>query len=458
MRLLKIIATVGPSVLDYNIIRKMIATGTDAFRINMSHGDPKQWEEFLELIDKASNEMGISVTKIADLEGPRIRLGNFEPIKLQQGQLLTLKYESSKIDGIPVDNKAFFAAIEQGDRVLIDDGKVTVEVESVEKDSAEVRVIEGEGLEPRKGLAVSGKEFDIPPITNKDVENMKFISEKNFDYVMASFIRNSSHIDIIRDALKKQGLENVSILAKIETPSGVKNIDEISEAADGIIVARGDLGMHFPLEELPIIQQKIIESARKKLKPVILATEIFMSMVERPVPSRGEISDVYKAVEEGVDGFLVTSETSIGKYPVQVIAWLSRVIQEAQKHIKPAKINETQFMEARIAKGVVELAESIEAEILSYAASTNMSKLIASFRPSKPIYTGTPSDEIARKLNIFWGIKPLIVGQANNEEEGLTSTEVFLLRDGIIGTGDTVIEAAWSKEHNTFIVKVKQIM
>ncbi len=275
---------------------------------------------------------------------------------------------------------------------------------------------------------------------------MKFISEKNFDYVMASFIRNSSHIDIIRDALKKQGLENVSILAKIETPSGVKNIDEISEAADGIIVARGDLGMHFPLEELPIIQQKIIESARKKLKPVILATEIFMSMVERPVPSRGEISDVYKAVEEGVDGFLVTSETSIGKYPVQVIAWLSRVIQEAQ------------FMEARIAKGVVELAESIEAEILSYAASTNMSKLIASFRPSKPIYTGTPSDEIARKLNIFWGIKPLIVGQANNEEEGLTSTEVFLLRDGIIGTGDTVIEAAWSKEHNTFIVKVKQIM
>ncbi|MDP8003401.1 MAG: pyruvate kinase, partial [Caldisphaera sp.] len=222
--------------------------------------------------------------------------------------------------------------------------------------------------------------------------------------------------------------------------------------------ARGDLGMHFPLEELPIIQQKIIESARKKLKPVILATEIFMSMVERPVPSRGEISDVYKAVEEGVDGFLVTSETSIGKYPVQVIAWLSRVIQEAQKHIKPAKINETQFMEARIAKGVVELAESIEAEILSYAASTNMSKLIASFRPSKPIYTGTPSDEIARKLNIFWGIKPLIVGQANNEEEGLTSTEVFLLRDGIIGTGDTVIEAAWSKEHNTFIVKVKQIM
>jgi pyruvate kinase len=363
VRLLKIVATVGPSNYDYNIIRKMIATGTDAFRINMSHGDQKQWEDFIGLINKASNELGITVTKIADLEGPRVRLGNFEPIKIQQGQNLILKYENSKAEGIPIDNRVFFSSIEQGDKVLIDDGKVSVEIETVEKDSAEVRVIEGDILEPRKGVVIAGKEFDMPPITDKDVNDMKFIASKDFDYVMVSFVRNSKHIDIIRETLKKQGANNIGLLAKIETPSGVKNIDEISESADGIVVARGDLGMHFPLEVLPIIQKRIIESARKKLKPVILATEIFMSMVERPVPSRGEISDVYKALEEGVDGFLVTSETSVGKYPVQVIIWLSRVIQEAQKHILPNKIEMSDIPEAKIAKGVVDLANDIGAEI-----------------------------------------------------------------------------------------------
>ncbi|MFP3242200.1 pyruvate kinase [Caldisphaera sp.] len=458
MRLLKIVATVGPSNYDYNIIRKMIATGTDAFRINMSHGDQKQWEDFIGLINKASNELGITVTKIADLEGPRVRLGNFEPIKIQQGQNLILKYENSKAEGIPIDNRVFFSSIEQGDKVLIDDGKVSVEIETVEKDSAEVRVIEGDILEPRKGVVIAGKEFDMPPITDKDVNDMKFIASKDFDYVMVSFVRNSKHIDIIRETLKKQGANNIGLLAKIETPSGVKNIDEISESADGIVVARGDLGMHFPLEVLPIIQKRIIESARKKLKPVILATEIFMSMVERPVPSRGEISDVYKALEEGVDGFLVTSETSVGKYPVQVIIWLSRVIQEAQKHILPNKIEISDIPEAKIAKGVVDLANDIGAEILSYATTIDMSRLISGFRPSKPIYTGAPSELIAKKLNIFWGVKPIIIGTSNNEEEGLNLTENYLKKEGIIGTGDTVIEAVRSIEQNSFIVKVKQLL
>ncbi len=458
MRLLKIVATVGPSNYDYNVIRKMIASGTDAFRINMSHGDQKQWGDFIDLINKASNELGITVTKIADLEGPRVRLGNFEPVKIQQGQNIVLKYENSKIDGIPIDNRVFFSSIEQGDKILIDDGKVSAEVEIVEKDSAEVRIIEGDLLEPRKGVVIAGKEFDMPPITDKDLNDMKFIATKDFDYVMVSFVRNSKHIDIIRESLKKQGADKIGLLAKIETPSGVKNIDEISEAADGIVVARGDLGMHFPLEELPMIQKKIIESARRKLKPVILATEIFMSMVERPVPSRGEISDVYKAVEEGVDGFLVTSETSVGKYPVQVIIWLSRVIQEAQKHITPNKTEVSDMPDAKIAKGVVDLANDIGAEIISYATIIDMSRFIAGFRPSKPIYTGVPDESTAKKLNIFYGIKPLIVGQSSNEEEGLSLTENYLRKEGIIGAGDTVIETARTLDQNSFIIKVKQLM
>ncbi|MCE4607347.1 MAG: pyruvate kinase [Caldisphaeraceae archaeon] len=464
MRLAKIIATVGPSVKDYNTIRRMIASGVDAFRINMSHGNVEEWDEFLNLINKACNDLGVIVSRIADLEGPRVRLGNFEAIKLTRGQTVVLRYENSKIDGIPVDNMAFFSSAEEGDRVLIDDGKVVLEVEEVEREAVTTRVIEGETLDPRKGVVIAGKEFDMSPITNKDLEDMKYIASRNFDYIMASFVRSANHINIIREALKKEGVSSPTILAKIETVTGVSNIDEISEAADGIVVARGDLGMHFPLEELPVIQRRIIRSARRKLKPVILATEIFMSMVERPVPSRGEISDVYRAIEQGVDGFLVTSETSIGRYPVQVISWLGKVIREAQKHTKPVEVLRQQevesmdLVEIKIANGIIKLAESANAEILTYASSLEMPRLVSMFRPAKPVYTGTQSEEDARKLNILWGIKPLVIGQVTYEDEGLSATEIHLLKDGLIGPGDVVVEAARSRERNVFVIKIKEVL
>ncbi|MGC9209980.1 MAG: pyruvate kinase [Acidilobus sp.] len=459
IRLAKIMVTLGPATADYSIIRKMIAAGADGFRINMSHGDPSQWASFVEMVEKASSELGVPVSLVADLEGPRVRLGDFQGLDIRPGESVRFKFKDVSGDGIPVDNRAFFNAVERGDRVLVDDGKVVLTVEEVERDSATLRVVSGSRLEPRKGVVVAGKEFDLPPVTEKDLNDMSFIASKDFDYVMASFVRSARHVEVIKRALREAGVKDVRLLAKIETPSGVKNIDEILDVVDGVVVARGDLGMHFPLEDIPIIQRKIIEAARRKLKPVILATEIFMSMVERPLPTRGEISDVYAGIEEGVDGFLVTSETSIGKYPVEVVSWLSRVIEEANKNVRPRRVDAgVMTHEARISRGVVELAQSVGASIVAYAADYDAARLLAAFRPLSPIYVGVPDPKLARSLSILWGINAVVVDGGLDELKGLERTERELRDRGLMGPGSLVVELSWSQDRSTAVVRVRQLL
>ncbi|MGC9071491.1 MAG: pyruvate kinase [Acidilobus sp.] len=459
MRLAKILVTMGPSTTDYAVVRKMVAAGADGFRINMSHGDVDQWTSFVDMVGKASKELGVPVALVADLEGPRIRLGNFQGLDVKSGDSVRFKYKDTEGDGVPVDNRAFFNTAERGDRVLIDDGKVVLSVEDVERDSATLRVMSGTRLEPRKGVVVAGKEFDLPPVTDKDLKDMQFIASKEFDYVMASFVRSARHVDVIRRALKEAGVKDVKVLAKIETPSGVKNIDEILDVVDGVVVARGDLGMHFPLEDIPIIQRRIIEAARRRLKPVILATEIFMSMIERPLPTRGEISDVYAGIEEGVDGFLVTSETSIGKYPVEVVSWLSRVIEEANKNVRPRRVEPGVVShEARISRGVVELAESVGASIVAYAADYDAARLLTAFRPQSPVYVGVPGTKLARALNTLWGINAVVIDGGLDELKGLEQTEHELRDRGLMGPGSLVVELSWSQDRSTAVVKVRQLL
>ena len=458
MRLAKIIATMGPSTADYAVVRKMISAGADGFRINLSHGDIAQWSSFADMVERASSELRTPVALIADLEGPRIRLGPFEGLDVTPGMAVRFKYKDAEGDGVPVDGRAFFTTIEKGDRVLVDDGKVVMTVEDVERDSATLRVVSGSRLEPRKGVVVAGKEYDLPPVTEKDLQDMKFIASRGFDYVMASFVRSARHVEVVRRALAEQGAQDVKILAKIETPSGVRNIDEILDVVDGVVVARGDLGMHFPLEEIPLIQRRIIDAARRKLKPVILATEIFMSMIERPIPTRGEISDVYAGVEEGVDGFLVTSETSIGKYPVEVVSWLSRVIEEANKSVRPRRIEPPSLsLEARVSRGVVELAQSVGASIVAYVNDFDSARLLAAFRPQTPIYVGVPDQRLARALTVTWGTSPVVVDGGLDELKGLEETEAELRRRGVMGPGTLVVELSWSRDKSTALVKVRQV-
>ncbi|MFP3312383.1 MAG: pyruvate kinase [Acidilobus sp.] len=458
-RLAKIMITMGPSTSDYAVVKKMMAAGADGFRINMSHGDEKQWSSFIELVDKASQELGVSATKVADLEGPRVRLGEFQGIDVTPGQQLRFKFAGSQGDGIPVDNRAFFTSVERGDRVLVDDGKVVLSVEDVERDAATLRVISGQRLEPRKGVVISGKEYDLPPVTGKDLNDIKFIAANSFDYVMASFVRSARHVEVIRRALEDAGVKKVRLLAKIETPSGVNNIDSILDVVDGIIVARGDLGMHFPLEDIPVIQRRIIEAARRKLKPVILATEIFMSMIERPLPTRGEISDVYAGIEEGVDGFLVTSETSIGRYPVDVVSWLSRVIEEANKNVRPRRVDQPLLsLETKVSKGVVEMAQNVGASVVVYAHDFDVARLISAFRPSTQIYVGVPTPQLARQLSLIWGVSPVIVGAVESEDQGLELTEKELKSSGVVGPGSLLVELSWTPDRSTAVVKVKQLL
>jgi pyruvate kinase len=459
IRLAKVLVTMGPSTSDYAVVRRMLAAGANGFRINMSHGNEAQWSSFVDMVRKASEELGLDVALIADLEGPRVRLGSFDGLDVKPGDVVKFKYKDAGGEGVPVDSRAFFDTIERGDRVLVDDGRVVLTAEDVERDQATLRVVSGSRLEARKGVVVAGKEYDLPPLTDKDLKDIGFIASKDFDYVMVSFVRSARHIDVIRRALREAGAKDAKILAKIETPSGVVNIDEIAESADGIVVARGDLGMHFPLEDIPIIQRRIIEASRKRLKPVILATEIFMSMIERPLPTRGEISDVYAGVEEGVDGFLVTSETSIGKYPVEVVSWLNRVVEEANKNVRPRRVEPiTAGLDARISRGVVELAQSVGASIVAYAADYDAARLLAAFRPPSPVYVGVSDRRLARLLSVLWGMSTVTVKDGLDEVKGLEETERELRARGLLGPGSLVVELSWSLDRATAIVKVRQML
>jgi len=217
--------------------------------------------------------------------------------------------------------------------------------------------------------------------------------------------------------------------------------------------------MHFPLEDIPVIQRRIIEASRKRLKPVILATEIFMSMIERPLPTRGEISDVYAGVEEGVDGFLVTSETSIGKYPVEVVSWLNRVIEEANKNVRPRRVEPIATgLDARISRGVVELAQSVGASIVAYAADYDAARLLAAFRPPSPVYVGVSDRRLARLLSVLWGMNTVTVKDGLDEVKGLEETERELRARGLLGPGSLVVELSWSLDRATAIVKVRQML
>ncbi|MEB3778698.1 MAG: pyruvate kinase [Desulfurococcales archaeon] len=452
-RLVKIIATLGPASASRGTVEGMIGAGVDAFRINMSHGDEALWSMMLNLIRDAERSYGKRLGLIADLEGPRVRLGNFNPIRVEKGDIVEVSLGNE--EGITIDNPAFFETIDVGDRVLIDDGKVTLQVESVSGYKAKLRVIEGNLIEPRKGVAVSGKEFDVPPVTDKDRRDLEFVAKNGFSHVMVSYARDEAHIETVREILDKLGGRGVKVLAKIETPQGVRRARELAKASDGVVIARGDLGMHYPLEEIPVIQSLIIEAARSEYKPVILATELLSSMVDKPIPTRSEVVDVYEGVRAGVDALLLTSETAIGKYPLEVVKWCNRIIRRAQSKLSLSRPR-ADTLEYRLAHGIVELVESLDAKLVIYSQTGTFPVRISAFRPRMTYYAGVPSDSIERALRIVWGVEPMSVG-SESYEEGLAKASREAKKRGYLGIGDVVVEAAWEKKGDTYIVKIRRL-
>lgn len=453
--MVKVIATLGPSSGKPDVVVDMAAAGADAFRINFSHGGPDQWREYVGMILEAEARHGRPLGIIGDLEGPRVRVALSKPVLVKPGEKLVFGPPGGDEKIIPVDSKAFFAILDPGDLVFIDDGRVILQVESVRGTTAVLRVVEGDMIAPRKGVVVSGKEYPLPHITEKDKRDLAFAASSRFSHVMVSFARDAQHVAAVRAFLERLGGRSVRILAKIETPSGLRRLDEILDEADGVVVARGDLGMHFPLEEIPRIQEEIVMAARRKYKPVIVATQLLSSMIESPSPTRGEVMDVYNAVKMGVDSLMLTSETAIGKYPVNAVAWLVRIAAKAIGEARP-DIPQARGVLYRLARGVVELAESLGAMVLAYSMSGGIAWRLAAFRPTKPVHVGVPSIDIARTLTILWGVKPHVV-DSKTREEGLNMLYEKLSEEEVIGVGDVIVETTWSIQEGVHTIRVRNI-
>ncbi|MCE4624429.1 MAG: pyruvate kinase [Desulfurococcales archaeon] len=448
----KVVATLGPSCSDARVMGEMIRAGARGFRINTSHGDPDEWASLLDAALRAEAEAGLRTALIIDLEGPRVRVSHaIEPVRVGEGEKVSFCPEGGQ-GCIQVTDPALFDVVEEGDSIILGDGVLTFTVSKVTAAGLEAVSNSPGTIRPGMGVALKGKDLPLPPVTEKDERAIKFMAGKPFSHVMMSYVRDPQHIKVLREKLEEHAVSGVEVLAKIETPGGVRNAPQIALESDGIVVARGDLGMHYPLETMPQIQAKLSQTAVQARKTLVIATELLTSMIQRPTPTRSEITDIYQAAREGADALLLTAETAIGKHPVRAVKWAIKAARAAAQTTQPPRPQRNGVPE-RLANGLVDLAESIQAPLLVYSKGGRLPKRIAALKPKTTVIAGVNTTQLERQLTIRWGITPIHI-PAETYTEGLEKLHQKL-RTRLAGR--TVVLAAWSRHKETFEIKIKNI-
>ncbi|HDI02408.1 MAG TPA: pyruvate kinase, partial [Ignisphaera sp.] len=442
----------GPSSKELDIIERMIRAGASGFRINFAHGFPDEWEKMVNNVRTAESSIGKAVALIGDLQGPSVRVGKLhKPLLLKRGEsariILSSESEGGEKKTIPIPVEKFFETADVGDLLVMDDGKVRLHiVDKRGSDELEVVSLTNAVITTRKAVVIQGKDLDLPTLSMQDLENLKFAINHDFDYIALSYVRKAEDIELLRETLRRFGKEDIGIIAKIETRSAIHNLSDIIDVSDVILIARGDLGMNFSLEEVHRYQKYIADKCLELGKPVIVATQLLESMIENPVPTRAEVVDISVAVEQGVDALMLTGETSIGKYPVEAISWLYRITSYAEKHllkksieriISKARTN-TMDLPTRFAKGVLELAEDIGAKLLVFSMHGNTARRLSILKPMIHVYVATPNIKVMRRLAILWGIRTFKV-EAPNYEEGLEKALQRARELNLINYGDITV-------------------
>lgn len=427
MRKTKIIATLGPASRDCQTIKALIEAGVDVFRLNFSHGDIDYHKENIERIKKVSLDLKKRVAILQDLSGPKIRIGEVNtPFPLHQGEILEIYKEPifcekrDEVGRVYIDHPEILKEVKKDDLIFIADGLIKVRV--IEKRSEKVitEVIQGGVISSKKGLNFPGAEIQIKALTEKDKKDLEFGLKEGVDFVALSFVRNKKDILEAREIAQKFGKE-IPIFAKIETQKALENIDEIIEVSDGLIVARGDLGVEIPVEKIPVIQKVLIKKAREYGIPVVIATQMLTSMINSIMPTRADVSDIANAVFEGVDALMLSDETAVGNYPVEAVKTMVRVIEEAEKFYdeKLEKIKPVS-PDFAIAYSSCILAEEIGAKaIVVFTKSGSSAQRVAKFRPKPLIIVNVHNEEILRKLKIVWGVYPYMVLSEKEEQENM---------------------------------------
>lgn len=457
MRMTKILVTIGPSSEVMHILYRMIKEGADGVRINFAHGNVESRIKYVKTVREIEKKLETHIPIIGDIQGPTFRLGDIEEFRVKRNDVIYLVNASkgnAKEKLVPLPNTRLYDSIEEGDIILIEGGRLKFYVERLLEDKIQCKVLNDGVIRSRKTVTIYGKEPDVVPITNKDIKDVEFSVKHGLDYLALSFVRRANDVKLLRDLLSEKGGEEIKIIAKIETKQAVRNLHEIIKVSDAILIARGDLGMYFDLAEIPKIQEYIVRESIKYGKPVILATQILESMVSNPMPMRSEVVDAFNAVKQGVDALLLTSETSIGSYPVEAVKWLRKIIEEGEKDLclQVEGVNETIY--DKFAKGVCLLANSIGAKVIAYTRKGNTARRISRYRIRNPTIVVTNSEKVARQINILWGIRPLYVEASDYNEAWFKAFEK-LKSKGIIAYGDIVILTTGLREGATDLVKIE---
>jgi pyruvate kinase len=448
----KIVCTIGPASHEPEMLKKLMLAGMDMARLNFSHGDEAYHGESIRRIREVAAALGKPVAILADLQGPKLRIGTVQDtgVPLESGETLILTTDHSLVGGpgrVPVQYEGLPEAVKEGDRILIDDGLLEVVVTAVNGQEITTRVVTGGLLTSNKGMNLPLASLSIPAITEKDRQDLRFALSQQVDWVALSFVRTPEDVLNLKSYIREQSAfgHPAPVIAKIEKPEGVENIDAIIAVVDGIMVARGDLGIETAPEFVPMVQKMIIHKCNQAGKPVITATQMLDSMIRNPRPTRAEASDVANAVLDGSDAIMLSGETAAGKYPVEAVETMVRIAQEAERvqatlpvhRVTPSPVRS--FAEA-VAHASVETAIDLcAAAIVSPTVTGQTARIVSHFRPPCPIVAVTPSPIAQRELVLFWGVYPVLSNRATSTDEVINDAVQVAQKNGYVDEGDIVV-------------------
>lgn len=450
MRKTKIICTLGPSTDEEDILEKLMLSGMNVVRLNMSHQTRELQKIRIDKTKKIREKIDLPIAILLDTKGPEIRIGKFKnkKVELLKGQLFTL-YTTEKLgdeNGVSISYKGLPKDICSGITILIDDGLVELKVKDYDDEKIVCEVINSGTLSDNKSINIPQIHLSLPFLNSNDIEDIRFAVRENVDFIAASFTRSADDIRLLKEELRKNNGDHIKIIAKIENLDGVKNIDEILSISDGIMVARGDLGVEVSMEEIPIIQKELIKKANTLGKHVIIATQMLDSMINNPRPTRAEATDVANAIYEGASAIMLSGETASGKYPVQSIKTMAKIATRTEHDInyseqffeKNAVVNSN--VTSAISHATCSTAYDLGAKaIITATKSGRTAEAISKYRPSCPIIAGTTNDIALRQMNLLWGVIPILMKKKNNTDQIFNHVVESAQKNGHVSTGDLVV-------------------
>lgn len=451
MRRAKIVSTLGPATSDYETVKEIIEAGVDVARLNLSHGDYSVHEANYVNVRRAAEELGKPVAILVDLQGPKIRLARFAdgPHDLAVGDIFTITTEDvpgskeicgTTFKGLPQD-------VKPGDPLLIDDGRVRLRVLDTDGVRVRTEVVVPGTVSNNKGINLPGVAVKVPALSEKDEADLRWAIRQGADLIALSFVRNASDVVRAHEIMDEEG-KRLPVIAKVEKPQAVDALEEIIDAFDSIMVARGDLGVELPLEAVPIVQKRAVELSRRMAKPVIVATQMLESMISSPIPTRAETSDVANAVLDGADAVMLSGETSVGEYPVQTVRTMARIVESTEDHglerIAPLG-TKPRTLGGAITLAAVEIAEFTEASYLCvFTESGDSARRMSRLRHGLPIIAFTPNEATRRRMALTWGVRSFLVERKTHTDELFSQVDDVLLENGLAAPGDRVIVTAGS--------------